>query len=210
MGSLPSARRSWLLAAFALALSGCGPRPDAVQDPAGPADVASDQPADDVPPATAPPEAFDRATQARFDGYGDLRFGMDPARMRQAWGGELQRLPPDAEAEACQYLVPSWSETPSDFALMVEGGRFVRYDVGTARETAPGGGRVGMSADEIRTLYAGAVQEQPHKYVPEGHYLRIQDDGGPGVLVFETDPAGRVTSWRVGVPPQADYVEGCA
>ncbi len=210
MGSTSSACLYGVLVASALALSGCGPRPDAARHANVP-DPAADQPAEDVPPATAPPEAFDRVAQARFDGYGDLRFGMDAAQMRQAWGGELRDLPEPPEADACYYLVPLWSEPPAEFALMMEGGRFVRYDVGTPRETAPGGGRVGMSADEIRALYAGGVEELPHKYVPDGHYLRIKaDDGGPGVLVFETDPAGRVTSWRLGVPPQADYVEGCA
>ncbi|HWI23748.1 MAG TPA: lectin, partial [Lysobacter sp.] len=33
---------------------------------------------------------------------------------------------------------------------------------------------------------------------------------GKGVLVFETDAAGKVTAWRAGVPPQVDYVEGCS
>jgi hypothetical protein len=27
--------------------------------------------------------------------------------------------------------------------------------------------------------------------------------------VFETDAAGRIVSWRIGVPPQIYYVEGC-
>jgi len=29
-------------------------------------------------------------------------------------------------------------------------------------------------------------------------------------LLFETDAAGKITRWRVGVPPQIDYVEGCS
>ncbi|TQC57293.1 lectin, partial [Pantoea dispersa] len=33
--------------------------------------------------------------------------------------------------------------------------------------------------------------------------------GQSGVLVFETDAAGKVVAWRVGLPPQVDYVEGC-
>lgn len=212
MGSLRSGCRYGLLAAAMLAVAGCGAPPDpAAEDAATAAELAADQPEAAVPPATAPPGAFDRAAHARFDGYGELRFGMDPAQLRQAWGGELRSLPPDAKAEDCHYLVPPSSDPPSQFAFMLEGGRFVRYDVGTARETAPGGGQVDMSADEIRALYAGGVQEGPHKYVPGGKYLRIAaDDGGAGVLVFEVDPAERVTAWRVGVPPQADYVEGCS
>ena len=36
--------------------------------------------------------------------------------------------------------------------------------------------------------------------------------GGNAVLLFETDakgPDAKVTSWRIGVPPAIDYVEGC-
>src|SRR3546814_3430325 len=104
-----------------------------------------------------------------------------------------------------------WVEIPSDFAFMFENGKFVRYDVGTGREIAPGGGKVGMSVDEIRSLYAGRVEETPHKYVEGGKYLGVEDiSGGKGKLVFATDGDGKVTSWRVGVQPQVDYVEGCS
>ena len=138
-----------------------------------------------------------------------MRFGMTAAEaeglgrrtQRRAGEGERLLLPqPDVGIAA-----------PAYFAFMIEDGKFVRYDVGNDKEVAPGGGSVGMSADEIAALYAGRIEEQPHKYVEGGKYLRIKDgDGGNGVLVFETDAAGKVTEWRVGVPPQVDYVEGCS
>jgi hypothetical protein len=34
-------------------------------------------------------------------------------------------------------------------------------------------------------------------------------DGGPARLVLEGDTTGRIASWRIGVPPQVFYVEGC-
>lgn len=34
-------------------------------------------------------------------------------------------------------------------------------------------------------------------------------DGSEAVLPFETDAQGRVEEWRIGLPPQVDYVEGC-
>ena len=93
---------------------------------------------------------------------------------------------------------------------MIENGRFVRYDVGNADMVAPGGGKVGLTGDEIRALYPGRVEARPHKYVEGGQYLRVPASEGSGWLVFETDAAGRVTSWRAGVVPQVDYIEGCA
>lgn len=178
-------------------------------DPAAPPPL--DQPPEDVPPATAP----DNLNQSpdlglvRMDGYGDMRFGMTADEARQAWDGELKGV--GDEGATCYYLTPRWIEAPSDFAFMFEHGKFVRYDVGTGREIAPGGGKVGMDADEIRSLYAGRVEETPHKYVEGGKYLGVEDiSGGKGKLVFATGEDGKVTSWRVGVPPQVDYVEGCS
>src|SRR3546814_20566458 len=94
---------------------------------------------------------------------------------------------------------------------MFEDGKFVRYDVGTGREIAPGGGKVGMGVDEIRSLYAGRVAETPHKYVEGGQYLGVEDiRGGQGKLVFAPDGAGKVPSWRVGLPPRVAYGAGCS
>ncbi len=189
------------------------PAPDATAAPPSPAatTVAPASTASAVLPAApasvVPPQAAPVAL-ARYDGYGDLRFGMTAAEATRAWGGELKALP-DAR-EPCHYLTPKWVKVPADFALMIENERFVRYDVGTDRETAPGGGRVGMTAAEMAQRYPG-IEHRPHKYVEGAQVLRITDPaGGKGVLVFETDKAGKVTAWRAGVPPQVDYVEGCS
>lgn len=185
----------------ALLLAACGsgerastPAPATVAN--GPVAAATSRPADTAP-----------AGMARYDGYGDLRFGMDEKAFADAWQGDLLRLGPPGQA--CFYQAPRWVKTPSDFAFMFEGGRFVRYDVGTPKETAPGGGKVGMRAEQIRTLYGARASETPHKYVPGGRVLRVTAPQGVGVLVFETDAQGRVTRWRAGMPPQVDYVEGC-
>lgn len=153
------------------------------------------------------PTAASPAGMARYDGYGDLNFGMDEQAFAAAWQGELRRLGPPGET--CFYQTPKWVKTPSDFAFMFERGRFVRYDVGTAKEAAPGGGKVGMDAEQIRALYGARVSELPHKYVPGARVLRVTAPQGEGALVFDTDAQGRVTRWRAGVPPQVDYVEGC-
>ena len=69
---------------------------------------------------------------------------------------------------------------------------------------------VAMDKAELHRLYP-AITEQKHKYVEGALNLRAADpQGGPGVIVFELDPSGKATAWRVGVPPQVDYVEGCS
>ena len=171
-----------------------------------------------TPMAEAPaptPAADDTAapagpvSQASFLGYGDMKLGSTVEEARAAWGGELNGAP--IEGTTCHYLWPKWITRPADFAFMMEDGRFVRYDVGTDKETAPGGGKVGMSVEELQKLYGGALKGAPHKYTQGGQYLSMDaGDVAPTRLVFEVDAAGKVTSWRVGLSPQVEYVEGCS
>jgi hypothetical protein len=195
-----------IIVACALALSACGN--------AGPSSTNVATAASSVSPmatsASAPAIAPVDATQlARYDGYGDMRFGMNPSAFDAAWNGKLKDTQPQP-GSTCFYRRPLWVKQPGDFSFMFEGGRFVRYDVGTAKETAPGGGKVGMSEAQIHALYGAHVEEQPHKYVTGAKYLRVKAPDDAGVLLFETGADGKVARWRVGMPPQVDYVEGCS
>lgn len=202
----------WVLAVAALSLAGCkpeAPAPDAVPSAAEApaADAAASVPETAAPaiPETAPPSD----TQASFTGYGDMKLGSTVDEAKAAWGGELDGKP--SEGSTCYYLTPKWVKKASDFAFMAEGGKFVRYDVGTDKEAAPGGGKVGMTIEELQKLYGNALESSPHKYVEGGKYLSIAASGvAPSKLVFETDAAGKVSAWRVGLMPQVDYVEGCS
>jgi hypothetical protein len=202
----------WVLVAATFALAGCKPEasaPDAAPHAAEapPAEVVASVPetvAPAMPDATPPSD-----TQASFAGYGDMKLGSTVDEAKAAWGGELNGKP--SEGSTCYYLTPKWVKKPSDFAFMAEDGKFVRYDVGIDKEAAPGGGKVGMTVDELQKLYGNALQTSPHKYVEGGQYLSIAASGvAPSKLVFETDAAGKVSAWRVGLSPQVDYVEGCS
>ena len=67
-----------------------------------PADKAT-VPAVQTPPATAPAPAPAPAPVpvglARFDGYGDMRFGMTAAEATKAWGGDLNGKPGTGEIQ---------------------------------------------------------------------------------------------------------------
>jgi hypothetical protein len=207
-----------LLIAAATTLVACNadrPAPPAEPAPAAstPSQPAATGPATPAAPLPAPgsggtPDAPPSGSAlARYDGYGDMRFGMTEAEARKAWGGDL-----DGDAgDGCHYLNPAWEKAPSYFAFMFDGGKFVRYDVGNDKEVAPGGGRRGMTEAEVDAAYPGRVEKSPHKYVSGGKYLRVKaDDGSDGVLVFETDASGKVTEWHAGIAPQVDYIEGCS
>ncbi len=202
----------WVLMAATLSLVGCKPEAPAPDAAAPAAEAPAADVAASVPEAAAPamPDAAPPSdTQASFAGYGDMKLGSTVDEAKAAWGGELNGKP--SEGSTCYYLTPKWVKKASDFAFMAEEGKFVRYDVGTDKEAAPGGGKVGMSTEELQKLYNGALQSTPHKYVEGGHYLSIAASGvAPSKLVFETDAAGKVSAWRVGLSPQVDYVEGCS
>jgi hypothetical protein len=216
--------RILLCMAMIAALSACDAQRDAAAEADNPAPVA-DQPAADVPPATMPVPASmpmpastampapagGADAQASFSGYGEVKFGTAAADMEQAWGGDLNTLGKDASPQ-CYFMAPKWAKTPAEFAFMIGDGKFARYSSDSAKQVAPGGGRVGMDKAAIGKLYA-KIDAQPHKYT-DGEYLRIGDPaGGLAVLVFETADKGdaaKVTGWRVGVPPQVDFVEGCS
>lgn len=162
------------------------------------------------PTANSPQTPLVATGAAHFDGYDKLRFGMTAAETNKAWGKPLPARSPAATSD-CYVVAPVSSTTPAALSWMIDGDKFVRYDVRNDSDVAPGGGKLGMSGDEIRKLYGGRVREQPQKYVPGGQYLRVSADGDSGTaLIFDTDAAGKVTGWRVGQPPQVNYVEGCS
>lgn len=213
-----------VLATAIAALCACSAQRDAADTPSQAveeavpaADPPLDQPPHDVPPATAGEQApgslrVDAPAEGTvtFAGFGPADFGATAEAVRQAWGGDLGDAQP-SEPGGCYYLIPQPVGTAGfRTAFMVEGDRFVRIDVRDGSVVAPGGAKVGMTADEVRALYP-KVEEQPHKYDPAGKVLRVADPGGGnGALVLELDKDGRVDEWRIGVPPQVDYVEGCS
>ena len=199
-----------LAAAVALALSACK------QETTVEAPMAAADPAPATPPVTEPVVPAEPAvvvapaSQASFTGYGDMKLGSTLEQAKTAWAGELQESKP-AEGSTCHYLMPKWVSKASEFGFMVEEGKFVRYDVGTDKEIAPGGGKVGMVVEQLMLLYGSSLQSAPDKYVEGGKVLTITaPDGSPAKLVFQVDGVGSVTGWRVGPPPQVDYVEGCS
>ena len=199
-----------LAAAVALALSACK------QETTVEAPMAAADPAPATPPVTEPVVPAEPAvvvapaSQASFTGYGDMKLGSTLEQAKTAWAGELQESKP-AEGSTCHYLMPKWVSKASEFGFMVEEGKFVRYDVGTDKEIAPGGGKVGMVVEQLMLLYGSSLQSAPDKYVEGGKVFTVAaPDGSPAKLVFQADGVGRVTAWRVGLSPQVDYVEGCS
>ena len=67
-----------------------------------------------------------------------------------------------------------------------------------------GGGFYGWAKQPNLRTVQGTIEDALHKV------LRVPAvDGSQAVLVLELGADGKVSAWRVGLPPQVDYVEGC-
>jgi hypothetical protein len=180
------------------------PPPAATMPPPAPA------PAPDatIPMPQTPVAPVPASGTITYAGFGPAAFGADAEAVRMAWGKDLAGAP--GEPGGCHHLVPMpRGDGPPRIAFMIEGGKFARIDVATPDLVAPGGGTVGTPAARILALHPDA-QSTPHKYTEGARTLRVADPAGSGAaLVFETDANDVVVAWRIGVPPQVDYVEGC-
>ncbi len=193
-----------------LALAACNPSHDTDPTPAPTAEdlVAAANPhTDDA--VIAPPVKQASATDVPMPGsdappmdtvgaeaFGPLRFGMNRKDADKAAGSAFEAA--GASGKGC-YIAHRAGQP--DIGYMFDGDKLMRIDVRTP----------GVLIDEIRTLYAGHLTEQPGKYDPNARLLKVGGDKpGAGGLIFETEANGTVTAYRAGLPPALDFVEGCS
>ena len=205
--------RCLITTALVAALAAC--TAERASTPGGDAAAVAVPAGDPVPAAATPSAPAPISTsgagdrQASFAGYGDVKFGTAAADMETAWGGKLDEVGKDINAD-CYFMTPLWVKTSAEFNFMISDGRFARVGTESAKFVAPGGGKVGMTEAALQALYDNGLTASPHAYT-DGKYLSINASGvAPTRLVFETDEKGIVTEWRVGVTPEVDYVEGCS
>ena len=97
--------------------------------------------------------------------------------------------------------------------MMVIDGHIARVDIQQgAIKTADGAG-IGDTEERIRSLYAGHIEVQPHKYI-DGHYLIVRPGSAAAPdsnyrIIFETDRR-KVLRFRSGGMPEVRWVEGCS
>jgi hypothetical protein len=142
------------------------------------------------------------------DGFGAVRFGMKIAEAEKALGHKLKPESEPGENEFCRYFTPEGAFP--GLAFMTAKGEIVRLDVQETKDIVTDkGAKIGDSESHVLDLYKGRVRVEEHEYTgPEGHYLVVTGGDGKVQLVFETD-GKTVVSYRAGVEPQVEYVEGC-
>lgn len=139
-------------------------------------------------------------------GIGPLRAGMTLAEANASIGNILEtiyQLRPE-----CDYVAPA-NHKP-DILLMIVNGRVRRVDVRDSSITTENGARLGLSEDSLLTLYKGRFAIGAHRYTL-GHYVVVRPANPVDSfrIVFETGD-GKVTTFRSGLEPQVEWIEGCS
>ncbi len=189
--------RRLLIPWIVLCLAGCGPSPsqqEAAQDAASAASAAAE--------ASAAAARLGQDAVVGFDGYGPMHFGMDRKAAEQAIGDTFA-----GQDQVGNCLELARAQDP-DVNYLFLGGKLQRIDVAADDVVADGGGKVGMTIDDLHRLYAGRYTEMPSKEIPGGQDLRLIDASGNGI-VFRIDGDGQVTAFRAAIAATLDRPEGC-
>lgn len=188
--------------AFALGIAACGGTDEK------PADSLAVVPAP-APAEVAPTGGTDAGANGITEyGYGALRAGMTYTEANAALNGAL-KTSARPELEGCDYV--TWEGGPAGLRIMVVENKIARVETSDTTILSGAGARVGDTEDRINSLYPGRVTVMPHKYT-DGHYLVVKSSNAAdtlNLLVFETDK-NKVTTFRGGVKPAVEYVEGCS
>ena len=198
-----------MLSASFVLLLGCKPPTDNADSKITPVpEVAA--PIAETESTDAMPMDMNNPDVIHFQGFGLAKFGDNEEAVRMSWGRPLNVSKP-AEGSTCLYLNPEvMPGAKRGIGFMFEDAKFVRYDVDDASQIAPGNFKVGDAAADIKAAFSGRIEEAPHKYIPKGFTLTVTpEDKSAARLIFEIGEAGKVITWRIGVPPQVLYVEGC-
>jgi len=148
-------------------------------------------------------------------GLGAVRLGMSVAAAEQALGAKLAPMSAGQEA-ACWQTRRADGASPQVF-YMVENGVLTRIDIDRRTEPAvPGpefktaaGIGIGATEPDVIAAYGAGTEILPHKYDENGHTLMVNGPDAKSALLFETSD-GKVTTFRAGLHPAVDYVEGCS
>lgn len=195
----------WLMSMSFAVLIGCKPA-------ALPEQAAQSATVETVTPLAeaSPPAAAYNPAVINYQGFGPAKFGDNEESVRISWGRPLTADAP-AKGSSCFYLrAEHLPNQKPGIGFMFEDTKFVRFDVDDARQIAPGNIKVGDNAEQVLQAHSGRVESAPHKYVANARLLTVTpEDNAASRLIFEIDANGKVISWRIGLPPQVFYVEGC-
>ncbi|MEH6420648.1 hypothetical protein [Pseudomonas sp. CGJS7] len=176
------------------------------------------QPVAAAPNPLEPPERVLRNDAIGYDGFNgsteagtvSAKFGADAASVRGAWNGEMKDNNSQRPDAKCYLLYPVRGAITHQYGFLMGGDGLTGIDVYDPKALAPGGGRIGMSIDEINKAYAGQIKQVPNPSFEGAAFLQVSPpDGKDTQLTFETDALGTVTNWRIAKRNALEANESC-
>ncbi len=114
------------------------------------------------------------------------------------------------DGEGCGYVIPKFHP---GVGLMITNDEVVRIDVSDDTVQTLSGIGVGSTADDVYAAYGDQIEASPHPYLgDQGQYLTFVPRDAADAdyrLIFETSD-GVVISFRTGVLPEVEWIEGCS
>ncbi|MGK7925301.1 MAG: hypothetical protein AB4290_08645, partial [Spirulina sp.] len=144
-------------------------------------------------------------------GLGGVDIGMTIAEASKKTGIQFNNESSGGEEYGCFYYQAR--KEPQGVDYMVTEGKISRIDIHTKQITTLSGAKIGDTEERIKALYPGKIEEEPHKYLPEGKYLFFMPKDAAYQnyrVIFETNEKGIVITMRSGKLPEVAWVEGCA
>ncbi|NEO84596.1 MAG: hypothetical protein F6J87_10135 [Spirulina sp. SIO3F2] len=142
-------------------------------------------------------------------GFGPIQVGMTIEQAEAATGMTFKSESSGGEEYGCEYYRV---EAFDGIALMVTDGTIARVELRKPNLATISGAKLGSTEAQIRNLYPGQIQAEPHEYIPNGKYLLYvpkDADSQDYRVIFEVDAQGNVVAIRSGQLPEVGYIEGC-
>jgi hypothetical protein len=160
-----------------------------------------------VPGGPVGPPTLNAQSTISTVGLDKVNFGMTLDEARKAAGTEL--VVDGAGNPACELVRPQ--SGPDGVAFLISDGRVERVDLTKPPIGTRSGAKVGSTADQVKALYPGQIQEQPRTDGQPGTQLVfVPKDAADAKfrIIFLTDGT-TVQSFRAGRLPQVAATTGC-
>lgn len=142
------------------------------------------------------------------DGFGPIKMNMTLKQIETASGLKLTSTKPDpqqAENDSCYYVS---LKGLNNVSFMVSGNKIVRVNLTSPEYSTSKGAKIGDTESQVKAIYAGKLNVEPHHYDQKGHYLTLFEKPDNRGIRFETD--GKViTLIYSGNHEEVQYVEDC-
>lgn len=141
-----------------------------------------------------------------LEGLGPIKIGMSLSTVNALKGIKLKGTKPGIGEDSC-YLESIQGIT--GVTLMIAENKVARINIDTKHFKTTAGAHLGMSESQLRSIYQGKLEKEPHRYEAKGHYYTLEDQENHRALRFETK-SNKIIRMYTGRDPEVYFVENCS